>query len=426
MSLPSGCAWGPGRPAGCRRGDHRPAAGRAGAGGARRRESAAGAGVGNRGLASRREPAAVEDRPADRLDARHAGSVRPQQPADRLADLDHMYTFRPRQQPRLARLVVQRPEFHEAIRGLAALVPLSTDEVVGPVVRMWVRPDQSDLEWLERIVAPVAQRAAARVNAIAEVGCLPGFTRSQTTEPITFSAPSKRSTSRYSTAAHRMTSRSGRTPPRCLTGCTSASRPPHFAFKGQRVAVRDRSWAAPRSRPPWTSGGGARPRRGPRGADCSAQGASWCGGGRRCGAGARLGVEPGSCDPSGDRGGRLGALLGAAQSPRRAVARLFVHGFQRAVVASQVRKPELASHAVVIRGRIAARRFGLHHPLAQHTCFAGTRRWLLDAGVTKFNTDPTAEITSREDGDTVLEGVEALRGLWVTRTTRSIRSRSLG
>lgn len=103
------------------------------------------------------------------------------------ADLDHMYTFRPRQQPRLARLVVQRPEFHEAIRGLAALVPLSTDEVVSPVVRMWVRPDQSDLEWLERIVAPVAQRAAARVNAITEVGCLPGFTRSETTEPIAFS-----------------------------------------------------------------------------------------------------------------------------------------------------------------------------------------------------------------------------------------------
>ena len=35
-----------------------------------------------------------------------------------------------------------------------------------------------------------------------------------------------------------------------------------------------------------------------------------------------------------------------------------------------------------------------------------------DAGVTKFNTDPTAEITSHEDGDTVLEGVEVpLRGV---------------
>ena len=34
-----------------------------------------------------------------------------------------------------------------------------------------------------------------------------------------------------------------------------------------------------------------------------------------------------------------------------------------------------------------------------------------DAGVTKFNTDPTAEISSHADGDTVREGyAETLRG----------------
>ena len=52
---------------------------------------------------------------------------------------------------------------------------------------------------------------------------------------------------------------------------------------------------------------------------------------------------------------------------------------------------------------------GCLHPSLLALCF--TSAACSDAGVTKFNTDPTAEISSHADGDTVREGyAETLRG----------------